>query len=348
MNKDVYTERFGRYYELPLCLSRLGVSLHMLLLAYRGEPSFVEEQGPKLTWESIGVARVTRYLSRARELLKTERFDLVVGSSEIPFCIAAVFLGRKFKIPVICDIYDNFDTYVSSRIPGARRLYYRSLARSNGIIAFNDALARVLRSKTNTDTVHVLPHSVDPSLFRKLDKSECRRKLALPTDELLIGYFGAIAPRRGMSTLFQALERLRNDGVYAKLVLAGTKSKRIVLNESEHIYLGALPQTEVPTGINACDINTICYQNDAFARYSFPFKATEYIACESPFVAPEVGGIVDYLKDYPHFLYRTGDVVDLAEKIKNLTMHSPRCFPKVLSWDEAATKFLQVAQSCTS
>lgn len=347
MNKDVYADRFGRYYELPLRLSQLGARVHMLLLAYRGEPSCLVETNADLTWESVGVKHGLRYLSRARKLLSSNRFDIVVGSSDIPYCISAVLLGHKFRIPVICDIYDNFETYLSGRLPGVARLYYRMLAKSEAVITFNEALAAYLREKTGRTEVDVIHHSVDPACFRKLDKHECRVRLGLPADGILVGYFGAISRSRGISTLFRAFDMLEADGVEAKLVLGGKKDSGIDLNQPRYIYLGELPQAQVPIGINACDVNTVCYKDDAFARYSFPFKALEYMACERPLLTPRIGGIVDYLKDFPHFLYRVDDVSELAEKLKYLMVHPVARLPKVLTWDDAAAKFLGVLKDST-
>lgn len=346
MNKDVYADRFGRYYELPLRLSRLGVRIHMLLLAYRGERSFLDVGNPNLTWESVGVRNSLSYLSRARRLLSGNQFDMVVGSSDIPYCITAVWLGLTFKIPVICDVYDNFETYLSGRLPGVARFYYGMLAKSDAVVTFNEALAAHVRKRTGR-RVDVIHHSADPTRFRKLDKRECRAKLNLPTEDVLIGYFGAISRSRGISTLFRAFDMLETDGVEAKLVLGGKKDSGTDLNHPRYFYLGELPQAQVPIGINACDINTVCYKDDAFARYSFPFKALEYMACERPLLTPRIGGIVDYLKDFPHFLYRVDDVSDLAEKLKYLIAHPVTRFPKVLTWEDAAAKFLGVVKDST-
>ena len=345
MGQDVISDRFGRYYHLPVGLARRGHRVVVLALDYRtARNEHVLHAG--VAWKGLGFKPFgpLPYLSEALGTIRRFRPDRLVGATDMYFSILARLFGRISGIPVVHDVYDHFESYASGRIFKLGPWYYRALDRSHGVIAFNRKLSAFLRAKAPHARHAVIPNCADPSLFRKLDAGYCRTRLGLPPHAPLVGYFGAIEASRGMDTLWRAFERVRGSVPEIQLVLAGRLENSADANRPGVRYLGFLPHKDVPLLINACNLNVICYKKDLFAEYSLPFKGVEYMACGAPFVAPRVGAMPQEPGISPEMLYEPENHDDLAEKILLNLESGPRSYPEVMSWDDAAEKLEQALE----
>ncbi|OEU71132.1 MAG: hypothetical protein BA863_13620 [Desulfovibrio sp. S3730MH75] len=341
MNKDLLRDRYGRYYELPVRLAEKGIRIHMLLLSYRKEFTESLEVNDHFHIYSIDIRRGWKYLLRTCQIIREKNVQLIVASSDIPFCVLGARLARQHKLPLICDIYDDFDTYASKRIPGLKFLYYRALTRSDTNVVFESLLAEYLKSRTRNDNYRVIPNTVDEKIFRPLGRADCQNRLGLDSEAKWIGYFGAISANRGIQILFDAWRKVKAEIPNARLLLAGKADSGIALNEEGMVYLGEVPHDEVPYLINSCDVCVMCHHGN-FAKYSFPVKCFEYIACRRPFVAPAVGGIVPFLGQHSDCLYRAGDSRRLAEKLKALLSKSEFTFPQIMTLSEAVDLYADI------
>ncbi len=351
MGKDLVAEKFGRYYELPRHLAALGHRVTVLALAYRNEPDVRRADGEELVFESIDVRRFPRYLYRAIEVIRRRRVDVVVGASDVHFCLLAYLLGRGFGRKVIFDLYDNYEYFAAGRVPPLRWLFYRWMARTDANVAFSQPLVELLTRKAPNGRYRVVAPSVDKAVFRPLDRQACRKRFDLPADEILIGYFGAVSESRGVSALFDAAEILRGQGLSCRLVLAGPADRDLKLElgkSAETIYLGLLEHSQIPYLISACDVNVICYKEDGLGQYNFPVKLPEYIACRVPFATPALGAMIDFLREYPEYLYEVGDAPGLARTISSLLSLQDHRFPEVHSWQESAADYSDyIARVCS-
>lgn len=342
MNKDLLRDRYGRYYELPVRLAEKGIRIHMLLLSYRKEPTESLKVNDHFHIYSIDIRRGWKYLLQTCKIIREKNVQLIVASSDIPFCVLGARLARQHKLPLICDIYDNFDTYATARIPGLKFLYCRALNRSDTNVVFESLLAEYLKSRTRNDNYRVIPNTVDEKIFRPLGRTDCRDRLGLDSEAKWIGYFGAISANRGIQILFDAWRKVKAEIPNTRLLLAGKADSGIALNEEGMVYLGEVPHDEVPYLINSSDVCVICYRDDNFAKYSFPVKCLEYIACRRPFIAPNVGGIVPFLDKHSEYLYGVGDFHILAEKLKILLNKSEYTFPKIMTVAEAVELYADI------
>lgn len=345
MAKDLLEEHFGRYFELPRQLALRGHPVHSLLLSYRGEPGVREQIDDRLILESIDLRQGWRYIRRAQELARHPETSLIVGSSDAPYCILADHLGRRFGRVVIQDIYDDYDFYASARIPGITRLYRRALARADCNIVFTEVLAEWLAERVPMARFEVVPIGIDHQLFRPLDRTECRRQLGLPTEGVLIGYFGAIQAARRLDVLFDAHRQLRSEGLITHLVLAGADDGTLNLDSVEGLtYLGERPHHQVPILINACDVNVSCRGDDGPTRTCFPFKTFEYAACQVPFAVPDTPAMARYFAAHPSFLYRLEDPADLARTLRRLLGTRKHHFPTTDRWEDAGRRYHRIIE----
>jgi glycosyltransferase involved in cell wall biosynthesis len=340
LHKDLVADRYGRYYELPRVLVQRGHRVRMLLLSYGRERSRRASFEENFAWESFRRLHSARFLWRAHRLLARCEFDVVIGSSDSLYCILAAQLGRAHRVPAIADVYDDFATFASARIPGVMAAFDRSLARCAAITAFSDVLAETLATRVGRPCV-VVPNGTSPRLFRPLGRAACRRLLSWPEEGRYVGYFGAITHDLGWNIVFDAIARLRATR-YPSLVLklAGPLGRGVQLPVEGVDYVGVRPHEDIAVMINASDVLLMRARH---GEACFPIKLGEAVACERPVVAPAVGAMERYLRDFPEFLYAEGDAADLAAKIAALLERtSPLRFPDAPTWDDAGDAFERV------
>jgi glycosyltransferase involved in cell wall biosynthesis len=86
----------------------------------------------------------------------------------------------------------------------------------------------------------------------------------------------------------------------------------------------------------ALDVGIIINKETSFARYCFPQKFFEMLACELPMVVASIGDVKDIMSGCPQALFQTGDENELADAIR-MQLHRP-CRPDIeaVSWDRQA------------
>ncbi len=95
----------------------------------------------------------------------------------------------------------------------------------------------------------VVPNSVNTSIFRKLNREECRRRLGLPENVFIIGYVGWFNERKGIYRVLEALKRINGETVYS--ILIGGHAE---LDNSSVLVMGRIPHNDLPYYLNAADI----------------------------------------------------------------------------------------------
>lgn len=174
--------------------------------------------------------------------------------------------------------------------------------------------SRILASARSIRTIH---YGLDAAEFAPQDRQSARRQLGLP-DEAAVVAFGAHrldVRRKGLAELFSALDQVRADRPVIALCFGGGQTK---LPPSERIKLrtlGALHSvTELVRAYSAADLFVIPSLQEAFGQ-----TGLEALACETPVVGFEAGGIPDFVRhEETGLLAKAGDAADLAGQIQRL------------------------------
>ncbi len=349
MGKDLLEDRFGRFWELPLELAQLGHDVQGLALSYRQRPggTFLDGDGSSgsgVTWNSVNLLngylpQIERYTRWALQISREFRPDIIWACSDVYHAIFGGWLAKRVASRCVIDLYDNFEAFKASQIPGVLPLFRRAVKAADGVSAFSQRLAdHVLRSYLRSKPISVIESGVRPDLFYPRDQTECRQHLGLPQHARIIGTAGALEHSRGIETLFEVFEQLSGQVDNLHLALAGPREHGLAIPTGSRVHdFKELPHTEVPVFYNSLDVAVVCYRHSAQGEYSFPQKAYEIIACRVPLVAAAVGSMNELLRNYPDMLVRAGRFGPFSEHTQAPIAHKKNSRDEgVPSWADSA------------
>jgi D-inositol-3-phosphate glycosyltransferase len=211
------------------------------------------------------------------------------------------------------------------------------LAEADQIIAATPAELAQLQwlYRADVSRVTVIPPGVDLEHFYPRPAEQAKSRLGLRPEHKLLLFVGRIEPLKGIETLFRAVARLRDRGVcecaqLAVVIIGGApnsdgsrpnaemarlKALREQLGIADLVtFLGARDQDALPDYYTAAEVVIMPSHYE-----SFGMVALEAMACGTPVVASEVGGLAFLVRDGEtgfHVPDRDPDV--LAERICEL------------------------------
>jgi teichuronic acid biosynthesis glycosyltransferase TuaC len=348
MGKDLLNDRFGRFRELPLELARLGAEVRGLALSYRPrEESVVLDSdvsgNGSLRWHSINVhngfiPRFGRIARHAVKLATDFKPDVVWACSDACHAIFGAWLAKRMRTRCVVDLYDNFEAFRASQLPGVLPLFRRAVKEADGVTCFSRRLAdHIVTTYPREKPTKVIENGVRTAIFRPLDRQDCRRRLRLPEHATILGTAGALDHSRGLKTLFKAFQLLANKIDNLHLAVAGPRDRRLRIPTGPNVHdLRILPYEDVPTFVNALDLSVVCYRQSLQGEFSFPQKTYEIIACRVPLIAAAVGTMNELLHNYPDCLYEPENPASLAEAAQRQLREKIVVEKEVPSWTDSA------------
>jgi len=150
-----------------------------------------------------------------------------------------------------------------------------SALRSYGdVIVMSNRMRRELQGKFRFGgRVHVIPSGIDLEVFRPIDRTEARHRLA---------QHGNTAPW----VLFSSVQGPSNPIKRAGLARAAFELLRARRPDAELKLLSGRPHDQVPLWVNACDVALL-----TSTREGWPNIIKEALACNVPFVSTDVSDL---------------------------------------------------------
>ena len=160
--------------------------------------------------------------------------------------------------------------------------------------------------------ISVIPPGVDLELFHPMPAAEAKAHIGVAPENRMLLFVGRIEPLKGVDTLIQAMQLLKTQpGIPEPLclsIIGGDPSDDPAVVNAEMLHLKALTDElgmgEAVTFVGARDQDTLQYYYAAAeavivpSHYeSFGMVALEAMACGTPVVASEVGGLVFLVRD---------------------------------------------------
>lgn len=171
--------------------------------------------------------------------------------------------------------------------------------------------SHVLRDKDIT----VIPNGIDTTQFKPIDKLVARDVFNLPADKKLVlfGAFGGTDdPRKGFSYLRDALRLLPDESDIELVVFGADQPQHLDVALAVH-QIGRLQDTvSLALLYPACDVFVLPSMQD-----NLPNTLLESLACGTPCVAFETGGISDLIQHQRNgYLAKLRDTNDLVHGIQ--------------------------------
>jgi D-inositol-3-phosphate glycosyltransferase len=241
--------------------------------------------------------------------------------------------------------------------------------RADRLIAATPAESRQMLwlYRANRRKIDIVPPGVDLEHFRPLDMTLAKEKIGLSPDQRMLVFVGRIEPLKAVDTICEALALLNgDDSTLLKniciQIVGGDPEDRTTSNKEMNrlralcdrlglndvvLFIGAKDQTILPYYYNAAE--ALIMPSD---YESFGMVALEAMACGTPVIASQVGGLAFLVKDDVtgfHVPIREPQV--LAERIYALLGNienrqrmgrMARKVAEAYSWDHIAQQLLQV------
>lgn len=339
-NRDAYTEKFGRIYQLPYHWSK-EVPTSLWLIDYHSREK-IQDKHDHLNIISTPIVSFI-FISIIFKIILTQRPTTIVASGDCYIGLFSYLLAKICGSKFVFDIYDKYDAFSGYRNLGFKNLY-NYLLKNADICLFASKKLKENSENICKKTILVL-NGIDTKHFYPRDKNHSRLHFNLDKDKIYVGYFGSMEIERGIDDLIDAVKLLHQKNKKIYILLAGKKRKNLNLQHEFIHYLGNIPFKYVPIAMACCDILTLPYRNSAFLDNASSCKIGEYIAMDIPISMTNANSLIhnihldSAIKDS---LANHSDFYALAHNIKiNLNIREKNPQLKYKSWNE-------ISKNCTA
>ena len=250
------------------------------------------------------------------------------------------------------------------RIEGEKRV----LKRADRLIVATEAEKAQLQwlYKGDLQKMEVIPPGVDVSHFYPIPKDEARQFIGLEPQRRLVLFVGRIEPLKGVDTLIRAMSCLKFQGVSRPVYLAiiggepdadpDTMTAEMTRLQGlcdelcmgqTVVFLGKRAQDTLPYYYSAAEVLVM----PSFYE-SFGMVALEAMACGTPVIASQVGGLAFLVRDgETGFHVPEGDPSALCDKLtlllgdRDLREHMGKCAAEYAlgyRWETIASRIVNV------
>lgn len=258
--------------------------------------------------------------------------------------IAAQQLKEKWNVPVIqmfhtLGLMKNRVAQSEAEMEGEYRIdgEHQVLRMADCIVAATLAEQSQLQFlyKADRDKITIIPPGVDISHFYPIPADEAKSAIGVPKDDRMLLFVGRIEPLKGVDTLIRAIAHMRKTGVqtqhphYLAIIGGDPNANQSDMNtemgrlrglcrelglEDMVVFLGKRAQSSLPYYYSAADVLVMPSHYE-----SFGMVALEAMACGTPVVASQVGGLAFLIQDgVTGFVVPGGDHIALSERLTQL------------------------------
>lgn len=275
--------------------------------------------------------------------------DVVLSYWAHPDGEVAVRLAHRHGVPAVVMVGGS-DVLLLGRSGVRQQKILDVMSNADAVVAVSDHIAQTLiRDGVDSRKLRVVRRGVDRALFAQGDKSISRRGLGIPEDAAVLISVGRLVPVKGQCHLLQACRMLAARRVRFRCYLLGNGPLESELQRQiTQLGLdglvelkGAQSQNRLAEWYRAADMTVLPSLSEGV-----PNVLMESIACGTPFVASDVGGVSEIADSRYDRLVPAASPVALADAIEwQLKIH-PENLPvrrfEPLSLNAAAHRLTQV------
>ena len=284
------------------------------------------------------IAQMRRVESRLDELIADIRPDVLHAHSPVLNAVPALRAGKRHGVPVVYEVrafwedaaVDHGTTHEGSlRYRATRALETWALRRADHITCICEGLRADIVARGIPDSrVTVIPNAVDVDNFHFCPPPDegLRAELALG-DAVVLGFVGSFYAYEGLDLMLDAFSRLRQRRPGLKVLLVGGGPQEQALRKqvdalgltADVIFTGRVPNSDVQRYYNLIDVLVYARHPMRLTELVTPLKPLEAMAQGKLFVASDVGGHRELIKDgETGILFRAGNVTALEQAVERM------------------------------
>lgn len=307
---------------------------------------------------------------RTFAMSKGQQYDLI-HSHYWMSGLAAIDLRAEWNAPVVHMFHTlGLMKQRVARLPGEAEGDYRVdgerevLRQADRIVAATPAELAQLQWLYQADVrkAVIIPPGVDLSHFYPISAEEAKEFIGVPPCDQLLLFVGRIEALKGIDTLIEAIAIMRQHQVYACLSVVGGNlddeqeaptdemARLQALREKYNLqdlvaFLGRRSQDTLPYYYSAAQAVVVPSHYE-----SFGMVALEAMACGTPVVASQVGGLAFLVQDgVTGFTVPVDEPQALADRLTTLVQDAPLRkrmgeqaaeFAKEYGWEKIATRIV--------
>ena len=310
----------------------------------------------------LNQAAVVQSLARRlREVIAIVKPDILHAHSPVLTALPALSVGHALGIPVVYEVRafweDAAADHGTSKEGGIR---YR-LTHAMETYAFKhvDAVTTICEGLRNdivtrgipSAKVTVIPNAVDIKKFSIGGAPDEVQKAQLGlAGARVLGFIGSFYAYEGLDLLLTALPRILDQAPDVRVLLVGGGPQEDALKQQARqlgvadkvVFTGRVPHSEVNRYYDLVDILVYPRHSMRLTELVTPLKPLEAMAQGRLFVASDVGGHKELIRDgETGVLFKAGDPQSLTEKVLSL-LHSTGQWPAL---KQAGRRFVETERN---
>ena len=259
-------------------------------------------------------------MTKGIEKLKAFDFDLVHIHVAFPAGLFALELKRKYKLEYV--ISEHWTGYLSikdefNKLSKLKKWQYKKIfSESSKVTTVSQDLGEAIKNRNLTERFEVIPNVVDNSLFFPIETN----KNEVPT---FIHVSTFDDKHKNISGMFQAFQKLAEEGYNYKLRLVSEKGKEIV-NELLTDFKIPKKNLEIYGRQTPEDVAQLIKTSNCFVLFSnyetFSVVLAESWACGIPCIYSKCGGLTEVDDKKLGVQIKTNDILALFQALKDFTI----------------------------
>ncbi len=291
---------------------------------------------------SIGLATQMQLTAgRIGQTIRETKPDLIHAHSPVLNALPSLWAAHRHGLPMVYEVRASWEDAAvdhgttvegSLRYRASRALETFALRRADAVVTICEGLRGDIAGRgIAPERITVVPNAVDVGAFRfaAAPDAELRRSLALH-EATVLGFAGSFYGYEGLDLLLQAAQRMLPRRPELRVLLIGggpqeaaLKAQAAALGIADRvIFAGRVPHAQVQRYYDLIDVLAYPRLPSRLTELVTPLKPLEAMAQGRMFVASDVGGHRELIRDgETGFLFKAGDVGALTKAIDELLQH---------------------------